>query len=71
MRGLETISTTQRNGRGPDSFLKRVSIFVWTRVYKVRFQILVYYRDLIVNVCLRGTLNDYKNPYSTLMIREE
>ena len=28
MRGLETISTSQRNGRGPDSFLKRLSIFV-------------------------------------------
>ena len=33
MRGLETISTTRRNGRGPDSSLKRLSIFVWTRVY--------------------------------------
>ena len=35
MRGLETLwlSTTRRNGRGPDSSLKRFSIFVWTRVY--------------------------------------
>jgi len=28
MRGLETISMSQRNGRGPDSSLKRLSIFV-------------------------------------------
>jgi len=28
MRGLETKSTSRRNGRGPDSFLKRLSIFV-------------------------------------------
>ena len=31
--GLETISTTRRNGRGPDTSLKRLSIFAWTRVY--------------------------------------
>ena len=30
MRGLETISMTRRNGRGPDSSLKRLSIFVYT-----------------------------------------
>jgi len=28
MRGLEIISTPRRNGRGPDSSLKRLSIFV-------------------------------------------
>ena len=28
MRGLETIFRTRRNGRGPDSSLKRLSIFV-------------------------------------------
>ena len=33
MGGLETIPTTRRNGRGPDSSLKRLSIFVWTHVY--------------------------------------
>ena len=35
MRGLETISTTRRNGRGPDSSLKRLWVFVWIRVYTV------------------------------------
>ena len=28
MRGSEKISTSQRNGRGPDSSLKRLSIFI-------------------------------------------
>ena len=35
MRGLETISTTRRNGRGPDSSLKRLWVFVWIHVYTV------------------------------------
>ena len=35
MRSLETISTTRRNGRGPDSSLKRQWVFVWTHVYMV------------------------------------
>ena len=32
MRGLETISTTRRDGRGPDSSLKRHWMFVYTRI---------------------------------------
>jgi hypothetical protein len=32
---LGTISTSQHNGRGPDSYLKRLWIFVWMRVYMV------------------------------------
>ena len=35
MRGLETISMARRNGRGPGSCLKRVWVFVQTRVYTV------------------------------------
>ena len=35
MRGLETISTTRRNGRGPDSSPKRLWVFVWIHVYTV------------------------------------
>ena len=32
MRGLETISAAQHNGRGPDSSLKKHWIFVYTRI---------------------------------------
>jgi hypothetical protein len=32
MRGLETISAAQHNGRGPDSSHKRHWIFVYTRI---------------------------------------
>jgi hypothetical protein len=32
MRGLETISAAQHNGRGPDSSLKRYWIFVYTGI---------------------------------------
>jgi hypothetical protein len=35
MRGLETISMARRSGRGPGSCLKRVWVFVLTRVYTV------------------------------------
>ena len=35
MRGLETVSTTRRNGRGPDSSLKRQWVFVWIHVHTV------------------------------------
>ena len=35
MRGLETISTTRRNGRGPDGSLKRLWVFVWIHAYTV------------------------------------
>jgi hypothetical protein len=35
IRGLGTISTSRHNGQGPDSFLKRLWIFVWMRVYMV------------------------------------
>ena len=35
MRGLETILVPRRNGRGPDSSLKRRWIFVWIHVYTV------------------------------------
>ena len=35
MCGLETISTTRQNGRGPDSSLKRLWVFVWIHVYTV------------------------------------
>ena len=34
MKGLETIFASRRNGRGPDSSLKRLWIFVWIRVYE-------------------------------------
>ena len=35
MRGFETISTTRWNGRGPDSSLERLWVFVWIHVYTV------------------------------------
>ena len=35
MRGLETIFVPQYNGRGPDSLLIKVLIFIWVRVYTV------------------------------------
>ena len=35
MGGLKTISMTRRNGRGPDSSLKRLWVSVWIHVYTV------------------------------------
>ena len=35
MGGLKTISMTRRNGRGPDSSLKRLWVFIWIHVYTV------------------------------------
>ena len=41
MCGLETISTTQWNGQGPDSSLKWLWAFIWIDVYTVE-QVVVY-----------------------------
>ena len=53
MCGLETISTTRCNGRGPDGSLKMVWAFVQTRVYTVQ----PYGQSPIITIaCIRGSL---------------
>ena len=73
MRGLETISTTRRNGQGPDSSLKRRWVFVWIHVCTVAASWTVTQSPNPSNrflLCIKYTVSIIQNsPYKLSLVR--